>query len=70
LLPESRPETHVEEQATTPQTEPTTVLKNFAVYLSAQIGLGETTIANYLSTMRRLFPVLGMRPTQHGKRTR
>lgn len=43
---------------------PATVLKNFAVYLSAQVGLGETTIANYLSTMRRLFPVLGMRPTQ------
>ncbi len=43
---------------------PGTVLKNFAVYLSAQVGLGETTIGNYLSTMRRLFPVLGMRPTQ------
>jgi integrase/recombinase XerD len=42
---------------------PETVLKNFAVYLSAQVGLGETTIANYLSTLRRLMPVLGLRPT-------
>jgi site-specific recombinase XerD len=42
---------------------PKTVLKNFAVYLSAQIGLGETTIGNYLSVMRRIFPALGMRPT-------
>jgi len=42
---------------------PDTVLKNFAVYLSAQVGLGETTIGNYLSTMRRLMPVLGVRPT-------
>jgi hypothetical protein len=42
---------------------PKTVLANFAVYLSAQIGLGETTIGNYLSVMRRIFPALGMRPT-------
>lgn len=42
---------------------PGTILKNFEVYLFAKVGLGETTIANYISTMRRAFPVLGVRPT-------
>jgi site-specific recombinase XerD len=43
--------------------KPETILTNFSRYLYAQIGLGETTVGNYLSTMRRLFPVLGTHPT-------
>ena len=42
---------------------PGTILKNFEVYLYAKCGLGDTTIANYISTMRRVFPMLGVRPT-------
>jgi len=42
---------------------PKTILNNFSRYLYAQIGLGETTVANYISTMRRVFPVLGTHPT-------
>lgn len=43
---------------------PKTALEDYARYLYAQCGLGNTTVANHVSTMRRLFPKLGLRPTQ------
>ena len=43
--------------------KPETILANFSRYLYAQCGLGETTVGNYISTMKRIFPILGTHPT-------
>jgi integrase/recombinase XerD len=40
-----------------------TTMNRFAQYCCARLGLGDTTIGNYLSTLRRLLPALGMRPS-------
>jgi site-specific recombinase XerD len=39
------------------------MLARFARYLYARRGAGEVTVNNYISAIRRLAPVLGLRPT-------
>ena len=41
--------------------EPT--LARFARHLYARRGLSEVTVQNYVATMRRLAPVIGLEPT-------
>lgn len=50
---------------TSPNTKLDRQLDAFAQYLCARRGLAECTIADYLGTIRRLYPVIGLNPAHH-----
>ncbi len=49
--------------STSPNTKLERKLDGFAEYLCARRGLAEATIADYLGTIRRLYPAIGLRPS-------
>jgi site-specific recombinase XerD len=51
------------EKPTTRQLKPETVLANFSRYLYGQCGFSNTTVNNYVSTIKRLAPILSLHPT-------